>query len=140
EAASPSRRTAVHRFDSQHMKVGTSMARSRPTILNLMLIVFLVAVFLSLERHPSGLSNWPYLVGFALLFPFLIGPILVKQSQWVTNDFEIVPIDPEGPEMRPDALADYHRAVDDLAPLGFVPVLSYASKKLTPNAFSFSTL
>src|SRR5207302_2810703 len=131
---------ARHRGDTPRTKRRTSMPRSRLTILNLMLIIFFMAIFLSLGRYAPGPEGGLYVLGFVLLIPFLLGPILVQQTQWVANEFEFDVIDPEGPEMPKEASKDHRQTVAALAPLGFAPVLCYKSRKLTPNAFSFSTL
>jgi hypothetical protein len=105
-----------------------------------MLIIFFVALFLTIVRYPTEPWTLPSLLAFAFLFPFLAGLINIHQSQWIAINTENVPIDPEGPGIPREVSVDYRQTVAGLTPLGFKPVLSYSKTKLVPNAIAFSTL
>ena len=111
------------------------MNRFGPTIY----VVFLIAVFLTIERYVTGPWSWASILTVAPLI-FIVGTgVWAHQSQRFAIAAEHVSINPEGPGIPREVSAYYRHAVAGLTPLGFRPVLSYSATRV-PNAIGFATL
>ncbi len=102
-------------------------------------VVFLMAVYLMIERYVTGPWSLASILTIAPLIFIVASSVWTHQSQGISIDTEHVSINPEGPGMLREVSAYYRHAVAGLTPLGFRPVLSYSMTPVS-NAIGFATV
>ncbi|MHB1558230.1 MAG: hypothetical protein ACYC61_12280 [Isosphaeraceae bacterium] len=115
--------------------------RQAMTIGGMMMIIAVIAFYAwCIQAATQGQSILPLLLGFAVGYPAIAGPLVVKSKQWITADPGFDPIDPNSdlmPQLVSDSIA---RTVPDLEGLGFEWRGTFSHLGAVANANAYVTL
>lgn len=110
------------------------MTRVVEKVGNVLLLAVLGYLGFDLLRNAAGFWGVAAIGAALILVPFVLGPILIHQTQWISLKPGLVAFDPDGPES-PEVLRSHITATDaELGRLGFVPERYYRTEKSSPNA------
>lgn len=111
------------------------------TIGGMMAAIALIAFYAwCLRAMTQGQAVLPILLTFAVGYPMIGGPLLLKSRQWIKADPDFEPIDP-GSDLMPQLVADsIARTVPELEGLGFECRGSFRLMASIPNGNTYVTL
>lgn len=69
-----------------------------------------------------------------VLSPFVIGPIVIHRTFWISLDLGLVPFDPDGPDSPEELRSVFDEIADQLGRLGFTAVRYYRTTQATSNS------
>lgn len=108
------------------------------TIGGLMVVVFVVAIILSLMRMPqNGFTLVAALLVVGFLIPRILIPIEIKRSQWLAVDVCFEPIDERSEGVPPQAIAIYREVAVKMDRHGFRPLGHFRIADSAPNLTAF---
>lgn len=129
------------------MSIQTKPSARRPsgfpsqamTIGGMMMFIAVVAFYAwCIQAATRGQAVLPLLVGVAVGYPFVAGPLLIKSQQWIKADPGFDPIDPD---LIPQLVSDsIERTVPDLEGLGFECRGTFSHLNAVKNANAYVTL
>lgn len=115
--------------------------RQATTIGGMMMFIAVVAFYAwCIQAATRGQAVLPLLVGIAIGYPFVAGPLVVKSRQWIKVDPGFDPIEPDSdqiPQLVSDSIA---RTVPDLKGLGFEWRGTFSHLNAVKNANAYVTL
>ncbi len=117
-------------------------ASSFSTVGGLIALVFVVAMLMALLRspHESKLPTLLILVACVVGIPWIIGPITLKNSHWMSLDARPDPFDPESDDVPPAARDAVLGVVPRLEAIGFHSLGHFRLDGTIPNITAYITL
>ena len=110
------------------------MSRNIEKVWNYVLLGVVVYFGFGALRSMAGPWGVAGIIALILLAPFILGPVLIHRTQWISLDPGLSPFNPDGPGSPEVLRSHFTETAAELDRLGFTPKRYYQTKQATTNA------
>ncbi len=110
------------------------MSRSGNNVWNAMLLAIVVYFGIGALRGRVSQRGAVAIVAAMAIAPFVLGPVLIHRTHWISLDQALIPFNPDGPGSPEELRSHFAETAEELGRLGFTPERYYQTKRASNNA------